>query len=90
MLIQAATGSINNVVETSQQLNYTDRTNRVGRKHVPKPKESVALSGPNNMPGIEAQMKEDNQNDNQILNDLDMIIKNLEQAQSQNDKFSNN
>ena len=45
------------------------------------PKESVQLSGPNNLGHIGVKIQEDNRNDTKILSDLDMIINNLERQQ---------
>ena len=92
-LIQAATGSINNVVESSQQFKFNqgDRSERGNRSRFQAGKavESVQLSGPNNLPALEKRIEEDNHNDNQILSDLDLIIQNLEKQQQESEKANN-
>lgn len=89
-LIQEATGSVNNVVESFQ--NFKPLTNR--NKGQQQPKESVQLSRPSNLGVIQQKIQEDSCNDNQIISNLDMMIMNLEKQQQDNEriqsKFSSN
>jgi len=88
MLIQAAQGSVNFAVENSQQLNFpiTKRTAR-RKANQPAQHESVALSGPNNLPHIAQQIAEDNRDTDHIIDDLDKMIFNLERQQQETQKI---
>jgi len=81
-LIQAATGTVDLAVETSQQLGSQNQIyHRFADRTAAKQRQSQATASGDNLHKITKQIDEANHNDNQILSDLDMIIHNLESQQ---------
>jgi seryl-tRNA synthetase len=81
-LIQAATGTVDLAVETSQQLSSQNQIyQRFAERTAAKQKQGQVVESGDNLHKITKQIDEANHNDNQILSDLDMIIHNLENQQ---------